>query len=289
MSTTTAPRAGVGLGLLVAAVGMIAAVWVPLFGGTAGAQSSNVTITQTGGLGVGPCIGQNGLSYTVFSDSSTFRLRVVAPSDPCQPINATAAIYAMPGGGAAWPQTLKEAVPFTISEAGVTNISFAKTCTPVQFDVVTGATPQVITPLGGQMHGPLLFPADINTAFQDPGAVCTTTTTAGPTTTVAGQTTAAPTTTSAVLDTTIVNTTPSAAVVQGSSDDRGPGGTTGTNSPGSALAVTGGSSSNTAAIGGVLLAAGVVLILVSRYRMGPHAHMITSVPSVDPNSPFSVD
>lgn len=287
-SDKAARRAGVGVGLLCAVAGLVAAVWLPFLGGTAGAaDTSDITITQTAGIGAGPCIGQNGLTYTVFSDSATFRLRVVAPSDPCQPIAATAAIYAMPGGGAAWPQTLKEAVPFTISEAGVTNITFAKTCTPVQFDVVTGATPQVITPLGGQMHGPLLFPADINTAFQDPGAVCTTTT--APTTTVAGQTTVAPTTTGAVLDTTIVNTTTTVAVVRGTTDVRSGGGTTGTNSPGSALAATGGSNSGTATVGGILLAAGVSLILVSRRHLGPQAHIITSVPSIDPNSPFSVD
>lgn len=282
--TARAPRLAGGAGILSSIVGLVALAWIPFGGGAAGAQSgSDITITQTPGIAAGPCIGQHGLTNTVFSDSSTFRLRVVAPSDPCQPIEAVAAIYAMPGGGAAWPQTLKEAVPFTISEAGTTTITFAKTCTPVQFDVVTGATPPVISPLGGEMHGPLLFPADISTAFQDPGIVCEPTTT---TTALGGSTTAAPTTTAAVLDTTLVNPTTTAAVVFGDVADRGPGAG---GEAGAPLAVTGSSSSSTAAAGVALLVAGALMIGVSRRGLTPHAHMITSAPSIEPNSPFSVD
>lgn len=280
-ATRRAPRTALGLGLMSTVFGLVALAWVPFFGGAAGAQSpSNISITQTPAVSVGPCIGQHGLTHATFSDSSTFRLRVVAPADPCQPIHAKAAIYAMPGKGAQWPQTLKEVVPFTISEAGVTTITFAKTCTPVQFDVVTGATPPTIIPLIGEFHGPLLFPADINTSFQDPGISCTATTT----TALSGSTTVAPSTTAAVLETTAVNPTTTAAVVQGSSSDRGPG-ASGSNAP---LAVTGSSSSSTAVVGVMLLAGGAILIGLSRRGLGPHAHMITSAPSVDPDSPFSV-
>ncbi|MFN8052672.1 MAG: hypothetical protein U0Q22_14590 [Acidimicrobiales bacterium] len=274
----------------------------PFVGSPAGAApTGNITITHTAAVAVGPCIGQPSLSYTVFSDASIFRLRVVAPSAPCQPIAATAVIYAMPGGGAAWPQQLKESVPFTIDGAGTTDITFTKNCTPVQFDVVTGATPATISPLG-QMHGPLLFVGNTDTAFQDVGAVCepTTTTTGATTTTIAGNggtTTVAPTTTTttapagattsttvAVVEGTSVRNTTTTASVLGTSTSR----SSSDPSP-SSLAVTGVSSVGTTYAGALLLVAGVVMIVTTRRRAVPSVRMITSSASVSSHSPFGLD
>ena len=292
---------GVRVGVAVAMAGAALLVSAPFMGPGAGAAGSVITVTHTPAVAIGPCIGQGSLSYTVFSDSSVFRLKVVAPSTPCQPIAATAAVYAMPGGGAAWPQQLKESLPFTIDSAGTTDIVFKKDCTPVQFDVVTGATPQTISPLG-QMHGPLLFPGNTDTAFQDVGAVCepTTTTTPGSTTTTIGSgnttiansttttaatsTTAATTTTTAVVaGTSIVSPTTGNATVQGTTATR----TTGT-SP-SSLAVTGVSSQSTALTGTGLFIAGAGMIVMTRRRGVPAIRMVTSNSSVSGSSPFGID
>ena len=101
----------------------------------------------------------------VGSPPESFVLNIVINAPLCQPIDAKAVIYGMPGGGEAWPQTLVETLPFTILEAGSYEVTFTKTCDPVQFDVLTGETPEVIAPLGA-WHGPLLFPLDVNTSLQ---------------------------------------------------------------------------------------------------------------------------
>src|SRR5262245_22199541 len=100
-------RPGVAAGLAAAMLGVALMVAAPSVG-TAGAATSKITVTQTPGINQGPCISQGQLGYTVLSDSSIFRLRIFASSAPCSPIAATAAIYKMPGGGEAWPQTLAE-------------------------------------------------------------------------------------------------------------------------------------------------------------------------------------
>ena len=105
------------------------------------------------------------LSNKVSSSETEFVLTVIASAPLCEPIRATAAVYAMPSNGVAWPQTLVEATPFTIFEAGTTVITFHKSNTCVQFDVITGYAPQTISPLG-PWHGPLLFPLDLATAEQ---------------------------------------------------------------------------------------------------------------------------
>jgi hypothetical protein len=61
----------------------------------------------------------------------------------------------------------------------------------MQFDVVTGDTPGTIAPWAA-WHGPLLFPLDTRTAFQDRGTSCGPGTTTAPGT--AAPTTGAPTT-----------------------------------------------------------------------------------------------
>ena len=145
---------------------------------------SNITVTQTPSAVQGPCtFPLFALSNSVGGDAQTFVLRVTASAPLCSPIDATAAIYKMPGNGVAWPQQLVETKNVRIAAAGVTEIVFKKTCEAVQFDVINGATPQTISPTG-PYHGPLLFPFDLNTSRQWWGSSCpdpsTTTTTSTP-------------------------------------------------------------------------------------------------------------
>jgi hypothetical protein len=141
--------------------------------------------------------GREGWSYATEHDETTFVLRVTTPAPPCAPVTAVAAVYAMPGGAATWPQTLRERREVVIDRAGVTEFRFTKACEPVQFDVVTGPTPDSIAPWADS-HGPLLFPGDLRTAHQHrPARGCGTTTTVVPVTaapTSAVATSAAPTT-----------------------------------------------------------------------------------------------
>jgi hypothetical protein len=288
-------RPGLIAGLVTTVLGVALMVYSP-FAGSAGAANGvvgDITITQTPGVDNGPCITPAQLTYTTLSDASVFRLRIFAAAEPCAPISATAAIYGMPTGGAQWPQTLKLTKSFTITGPGTTDVVFTKDCTPSQFDVVTGATPQVIGPLG-DMHGPLLFPFNTDTAYQDPGAVCEgTTTTSGVTTTTAANATTIATSTS-VADTTIVQassttttptgvlgattTQPSSVLSESSSNP---------SSQGSSLAATGVSSKSTAMAGFGMFAAGLVMVAGSRRRILPNLRMITSTASVSDNSPFS--
>lgn len=133
----------------------------------AAADSSNISITQVDSPDQGWfCLpGALILQRYIHNTPEYFELEVIATSRPCEPIYAKAAIYGMPGDGVAWPQNLVEVADFTISKAGTTKIRFTKTCDPVQFDVLTGDTPQTISPLG-PWHGPLLFPFDMETSYQ---------------------------------------------------------------------------------------------------------------------------
>jgi len=101
--------------------------------------------------------------------STSFTLRVTALAPLCEPVQATAAVYAMPGDGVAWPQTLVETAPVALSGPGVTDVVFRVDCAAAQqFDVIVGATPAEIAPWG-PWHGPLLFPFDTSTAHQSHG------------------------------------------------------------------------------------------------------------------------
>lgn len=129
-------------------------------------ESSNIKIVQTTDTIQGTCLPSIlSLSNKVSSSETEFVLTVIASAPLCEPVRATAAVYAMPANGVAWPQTLVEATPFTIFEAGTTVITFHKSNTCVQFDVITGYAPQTISPLG-PWHGPLLFPFDLSTSQQ---------------------------------------------------------------------------------------------------------------------------
>lgn len=139
--------------------------------------AENITVVQTPDEDQsGPCQGTPALALGnyVHSDETTYRLRIVVKEPLCDPIEVVAAIYAMPGNGEAWPQNLVETLPFTLQEKGTTDVTFTKTCDPVQFDVITGETPPVIAPLG-EWHGPLLFPFDVNTSLQHWGCPAPTT------------------------------------------------------------------------------------------------------------------
>jgi LPXTG-motif cell wall-anchored protein len=137
---------------------------------TTAPTAKNITVVQTPAAEQGPCVVRNPplvdpLSNFVFSDPEIFRLRIIVKEPLCEPIDVTAVIYAMPGNGEAWPQRFVEKLDFTLQEAGETVVTFTKTCDPVQFDVITGETPEVIAPLG-EWHGPLLFGLDTSTSFQ---------------------------------------------------------------------------------------------------------------------------
>ena len=139
---------------------------------TAAATPSMVTIEQVTSATQGPCLpAAFALSRTVISTLDVFRLHIVVSAPLCEPIQAAAVVYGMPGGGFAWDQTLLERTNFTISAAGTIDVTFHKTCHPAQFDVITGDSPTIIGPLG-PWHGPLLFPFDTETAQQWWGYPC---------------------------------------------------------------------------------------------------------------------
>ncbi len=217
--------------------------------------------------------GTMGLTRTIQNNASVFKVTITESSTPCTPINAIAVVYAMPGNGVAWPQNLLEANPFTISQAGVTEIIFEKDCDPVQFDIVTGATPQTIAPFG-QWHGPLLFPLDLETSLQFWGNTdCneTTTTTGVTTTTREGETTTTTTTTTTTAATTTTTTSPpqvlGTTVTQATTTPAVVLSATATNPTTSSLAVTGFSSRDAGLIGGGLVLIGIGLMVEARRRL----------------------
>lgn len=149
----------------------------------------SIEIIQTPSGGGGICLPPAlALRQATRNDATTFRLIITVTAPLCSRINAVAAIYRMPGNGVAWPQRLVTTVPFTLREPGVTEVIFTKGCDPVQFDVITGATPPIISPLG-PFHGPLLFPFDLSTSLQWWGCVPPPTTTTSTTTTSSTTTT----------------------------------------------------------------------------------------------------
>jgi hypothetical protein len=137
-------------------------------------SSSNITVTQNNLPYSWFCLPSFfALRHSITSTPTQFVLTIKATVRPCNTVNAHAVIYAMPGPyGNAWPQTLAEKKSFIINRAGTTTVVFNKGCDPVQFDVVTGATPPTIAPWG-PWHGPLLFPFTLETSQQYwPGPNC---------------------------------------------------------------------------------------------------------------------
>ena len=250
----------------------LAVLAMALFGtSVAGAQEGDevldaeagalITITQEPIAVDGECnpLAQAQLTYTTESTDEIFRLVVTSATTPCEPIAAAAVAYAMPEGaspaGGQWPQTLVEREDFTISEASVTTITFAKDCAALQFDVITGESPATISPTG-PWHGPLLFVGDTNTSQQyfPPAEQCggtTTTTSTTASTTVPA--TVLPATTLPQVATNVVS--PGATVADTSATQ---------GSDAAALALTGSSSGGLALLGGALLVAGVAMFAWSR-------------------------
>ena len=227
---------------------------------------SAITIEQTVSPDQGDCRPPLlALKNTAGETDTTFALRILVSAPLCDPITATAVVYAMPGDGVAWPQQLVETKDFVIREAGVITVTFAKTCNPVQFDVLVGATPRTIDPLG-EWHGPLLFPLDTGTSLQYFG--CT-----SPTTTVNTSTTSsAPSTTSSTVPVSVDSATtikpgiaavatpaPAAVAVAGTSTTR--------SANASSLALTGTTSTWFLGLGLVLLTLGGLMFFGSRRRL----------------------
>ena len=255
-------------GALSLAVAGLAVIAASFFGtATAGAAEDGeeaapiITITQEPIAVDGECnpLAQAQLTYTTESTDEFFKLVVTSAPAPCDPIAAAAVAYAMPAGaspdGGQWPQTLAERVDFTISEASVTTITFAKDCDALQFDVITGESPETISPTG-PWHGPLLFVGDTNTSQQyfPPAEQCGGTTTTTPSTTTTVPATVLPATTLPQVATNVVSPT---AVVADTSATRG-------SNDAAALALTGSSSGRLALLGGALLVAGAAMFAVSR-------------------------
>lgn len=251
-----------GLALLIAGAFLVGA---PALAGAEEGDAtpdSHINITQENSTNQPPCSpGTMGLTNTVKSTAESFILTVRASAPPCEPIKATAAIYGMPGNGKAWPQRLVETKDFTIDSAGTTVIEFVKTCDAQQFDVLVGATPDVID-VTGPWHGPLLFPFDTATAEQYWGCVENTTTVPESSSTVPTTVTTVPEQSSVpppeVLASTTVpvgvqNTTQVKSEVQAKNETR-------------ELAFTGNNSGVATVVGLAMLMLGAGMVLFSRRR-----------------------
>lgn len=155
------------LAMVLTALG--AALGAPAGAATYPDGPGSVTVDQSPAEPSEGCLPQaEALSFTATQTATTFTVVVTASTALCEPVDVSAAIYAMPLGATnvfnAWPQTLASKVPFTISDKGTTTITFTKGCLPAQFDLITGATPQEIMWIFGPFHGPLLFPQDNETS-----------------------------------------------------------------------------------------------------------------------------
>ena len=260
---------GSGLGLLLTPLGA---------GGQAADQSSvvasQITIVQTPTdpqpeidcVPAALAVLNGALVPQPFGDSTIFKLTIHATTPLCEPLSVKAVVYAMPGNlSAPWPQTLKEVKTFSISQQGDTVVTFAKGCDPVQFDVITGDTPPVIN--SGLEHGPLLFPGNLETAYQHPGNTTPDCVGDATTSTSTPGVTSTTTTTAVVKATTTIkdpSTTAKVLSVTTIPSNSNTGTSSGTSASG--LAVTGATSRPFALIGGGLVLIGLAAILASRRR-----------------------
>lgn len=239
--------------------------------GAAGAiegEPGAITITQTPKASDLPCAPAGlGLTREVRNETGSFTLVVHAAAAPCSPIEAKAVVYAMPGGNQQWPQTLLQVMPFTISEPGTTQIAFVKGCDDVQFDVLTGDTPQAISP-AGPWHGPLLFPFDTTTSLQHFAmSECESTSTSTSTTTpdVLGSTTVPAVSSSVPTDVAAETTVPVQVAAETTVPVVAASASSPTGSP-AALAVTGSDTGLATLIGLALLVGGVAMLATARRR-----------------------
>jgi hypothetical protein len=258
--------------LSVVVCGLALLVGAALTSSTPAGATGTITVTRTPLSSDTNCVptalGRLGWTYTTESTPSLFRLTVTNPSNLCDPVDAVAAIYALPGNGGAWPQQLVTTEPFSIQAASSISITFTKDCDPVQFDVLTGDTPKTIdVPPQGPLHGPLLFPFDTKTAeqFVPDSENCRPTTKPTPPPTQATLPPTQPTVTqpSQVAAVTTIQgggttTAPAQpAAVQAATQTQ-------PSAAGTSLALTGAPSASMAALGSLLLLAGLFLLVLSR-------------------------
>ena len=247
----------------------------------------DVSIVHTPSGQQGDCVpasqaAANGTMTAAVEDRESDVVMTIDLAAPlCEPIEAKAAVYAMPTSGGSWPQRLSAVRPFTLQAAGTTVVTFVKGCDPVQFDVLTGETPDVIFN-GVVNHGPLLFSTTAVMHFAEGDCVSPTTTVATPTTTteaptttaVEATTTAAPTTTVAETTTTTAEvlsaqetTSTTAPVgVEAANVDRQPPSGVAVTDTGRPLAVTGADSAPVALIAALSLLLGGLLLAAQRRR-----------------------
>lgn len=165
-------------GALVVAVALALSFLIGVGSGTAGAEDlpngpGTISVQQSPVGPTGFCLPPFlALTHSVSQTPTTFTVTITASPSLCQPVSASAVIYAMPTDGSAWPQRLAVKQDITIPGPGTTTVTFNKGCLPAQYDIVTGATPPVISPLG-EWHGPLLFPFALETSLQFFGGDCT--------------------------------------------------------------------------------------------------------------------
>lgn len=126
----------------------------------AGGETPMISVSFDPGQsqGQGCATAANALSFKKVTTPDTYSFVATVSTDLCTSIDAKAAAYAMSNNRSwPWPQTLVETQEVPLGPAGVTTVTFAKDCDPIQFDLVIGATPETIDPFGSH-HGPLLFP-----------------------------------------------------------------------------------------------------------------------------------
>lgn len=249
-----------GLAMLVAGVAMFAVA------PTAGAEDGpdDISVVQTPAPDQGVCVPyalalNNGtLTAVAQSTPESFKLIITGTAPLCDPVQVHAVIYSMPGNGVAWPQTLAQKETFTIGPAGTTEVTFMKGCEPEQYDVLTGDTPEVISP-EGTWHGPLLFPTDTSTSEQYWGnpELCRTTTTTTTTTLVPVSVLPTSTVPTQVEGVTTTVVSPQNVAVAGANE---------TARAGAQLAFSGSSATIMGLIGGALVLGGLGMVLVARRR-----------------------
>ncbi len=267
-------------------------VSAPVGAADPGPPASAITVTHDPGPGRPDCLpARDAATGSTTNTDRYFTVTINATAPICEPV--TAVVYSMPPNFFyPWPQDKVEATTIEV-EAGVTTVRFTKGCAPVQFDVVTGRTPDRIQPSTGPMHGPLLFDFPPTwSALQWWGSGCgpttTTTTTTSTTTTTTQPTEVAPTTTingGTPGDTTMTTLGPdgsdTAGVVPAGTTPPGtdgtevqgvattPTSTTSTSPSVVGLPTTGGSPLPNVALSSAFIAAGFGLLRLRRRRTMP--------------------
>jgi hypothetical protein len=187
----------VGAGMLL--VGLFA----PTAASADAGSSPDITVTHTAGPGGTQCLPAAMASTATLSDTpQAWIIRITATAPICGPVSA--AVYQMPNNiFYPWPQHLLQVESVDVTP-GVTTITFTKTCTPTQFDLVAGATPEYINPNTGPMVN-LLYAIPWSGMQYWPTASCTgsATTSTLPSTTTSTATSVTTTTVASATTTTV--------------------------------------------------------------------------------------